>query len=100
MESNGAQRAPQEPYHLTTGGVLLAFYPDLDNVAGSADARCDSKRLGGAVVDAGTAFDAAVVLDHLGLALDQHQHLMRADLLAFAAPDTLVLIQHKGCNTL
>ncbi len=76
--------------------MLFAFYPDLDNIGGSANPRIDRKGAGGAVDDTGPAFHAGVEIHDPGCSGAAFPGLVGTDFSAQAAPDALVRVQHQG----
>jgi len=81
---------------VSAGCIFFAFYPDLDNVAGSANPGGNRQGTRRTVLNTGPAFHAAVKINDSGFALVHFQHMVGTDLGAQAAADTLVLIQYKG----
>jgi len=83
---------------ISAGCIFFAFYPDLDNIGGSANPGVDRQGSGGAVGDTGTAFHAGIKIHDLSLGVVHFQHMVGTDLCAQAAADALFFVQQKGGN--
>jgi hypothetical protein len=81
---------------VSTGCICFAFYPDLDNIGGSANAGVDGKGTRGTVVDAGPTFYARIKIHNFCLFVVHFQYLVGANLGANAAADTGIPVQRKG----
>jgi hypothetical protein len=81
---------------ISTGCVFFAFYPNLDNIGGSADPWIDFKRTRRAVVDTGAAFHAGVKVDDSRLAFPHFQYMLRTDTGAKATANAQIRMQLQG----
>ena len=84
----------------TAGGVFLTFYPDLDNVGGSAYPRVHGQGPHRAVVDAGAAFHTGVEIHNGRFFVFHFKHMLGADMGTQGAADAFFAIQLQGGNSL
>jgi hypothetical protein len=70
---------------VSAGCIFFAFYPNLDNICSSANARIDLQRTGWAIGDTGTAFHAGVKIDDNSLSVLHFHDVLGADMGAKAA---------------
>jgi len=75
------------------GCIFFSFYPDLDNIGGSAHPGGDVQGLGGAVVHTGPAFHACIEINDSGLVVIHFKDLVGADLGAQSAAHTFFQVQ-------
>jgi hypothetical protein len=89
-------KAPLTAPRPAAGCVLFAFYPGLDNIAGTADPGVYRQGAGGTVLGAGAAFHAAVAVHDFENTVFQNKHAVRADLGAHPAGNAKLRIKRKG----
>jgi len=75
--------------------IFFAFYPDLDNICGSANPGIDLERTGRTIGYAGTAFHAGVKIDNDRFSALHLHDMLRTDLGAKAAADAFFRIQDQ-----
>jgi len=83
---------------VTAGRIFFAFYPDLDNIGGSAHPRIDTQGLGGAVVYTGPAFHACIEINDACPMVRHFKNLVGADLGAEGAAHAFIPVQSQGGN--
>jgi len=80
----------------TTGSILFSFYPDLDNIGGSAYTRADGNSLGRTIVNTGAAFHACIKINNMGLILPHFINCLGTDFGAQAAADAFFFIEYQA----